>query len=244
MPGQLIEVERVTKVFASPAGSIRPLDDVSLHADRGDFVALVGPSGSGKSTLLHLLAGLDAPTSGAVRVDGTDLGTLSEAELSSWRATRVGFVFQSFNLIAALTAAENVELPLMLTRLDAPVRRRQARRALAAVGCDALEGHYPRQLSGGQEQRVAIARAVAVDPILILADEPTGNLDRASADGVLTLLAGLSRTLGKTIVMVTHDPAATAYASHCWRLEKGRLMAGPRPANAPTGAGHAAPECA
>jgi putative ABC transport system ATP-binding protein len=191
----------------------------------GDFVALMGPSGSGKSTLLNLLAGIDRPTSGAVRVAGQDIGRLSESDLAVWRRRNIGFIFQFYNLIPVLTAFENVELPLTLTRLSRQQRRVKTETALSVVGLADRVRHYPRQLSGGQEQRVAIARAIVTDPTLLLADEPTGDLDAESAGDVLDLLVELNEQFGKTIVMVTHDPRAAERAKTLVLLEKGQLAA-------------------
>ena len=199
------------------------LNDVHFEAHRGEFVALMGPSGSGKSTLLHLIAAMDKPTSGELEVLGKDLSRLSEHELARWRNAHVGFVFQAFNLIGVLSALENVELPLKLTRLSAKERREHALTALNLVGLSDRLHHLPRQLSGGQEQRVAIARAIVVDPDLILADEPTGNLDAQSATDVLTLLQRLNKEFHKTILMVTHDPDAAAYATRMHHLSKGYM---------------------
>ena len=201
------------------------LKDVSLGVAKGEFIALMGPSGSGKSTLLHLVAAMDRPTSGEIRVLGHNLGELSEREIAHWRNEHVGFVFQQFNLIPVLTALENVELPLKLTNLNKKERLEHAATALKLVGLGDRLHHFPRQLSGGQEQRVAIARAIATDPALILADEPTGNLDAASAQEILQILSRLNRDYGKTVVMVTHDPHAAQYATKTHHLEKGELIA-------------------
>jgi putative ABC transport system ATP-binding protein len=195
-----------------------------LDIQAGEFLALMGPSGSGKSTLLHIIAGVDRPTSGACVVQGVNVGQLNESELADWRNHNVGFVFQTFNLIPVLTAYENVELPLLLTKLSAKQRRRQAQTALELVGLSDRQKHLPRQLSGGQEQRAAIARALVTDPSIIVADEPTGNLDSHSAQEVLTILRSLSQTAGKTVIMVTHDPKAAAFGSRTVHLEKGELV--------------------
>jgi putative ABC transport system ATP-binding protein len=197
---------------------------VSITVPEGDFLGLMGPSGSGKTTLLNLLAGIDRPTSGSVRVADTEISSLSESALASWRARHVGFIFQLYNLIPVLTAFENVELPLLLTRLSKKQRRDHVMTALGIVGLGDREKHYPRQLSGGQEQRVAIARAVVTDPTLLLADEPTGDLDAKAAGEVLTLLQRLNQEYKKTIVMVTHDPHAAERATHLLHLEKGTLV--------------------
>jgi putative ABC transport system ATP-binding protein len=214
----------LTKEFVRDGFTVAALDHVDIAIHRGEFVALMGPSGSGKSTLLHLIAALDRPTHGDMRVLGEDLAALNETALADWRSARIGFIFQSFNLLPVLSALENVELPLKLTPLSRKERLEHARAALSLVGLGDRLHHYPRQLSGGQEQRVAIARAIVTDPELILADEPTGNLDAAAAQEVMTLLSRLNRELGKTIVMVTHDAHAASYATTQWRLEKGKLL--------------------
>jgi putative ABC transport system ATP-binding protein len=201
------------------------LDGVSMSVSEGDFLALMGPSGSGKSTLLNLLAGIDQPTSGSITIGGTTISGLSERSLAAWRARHVGFIFQLYNLIPVLTAFENVELPLLLTRLSKKQRRDHVMTALDIVSLGDRAGHYPRQLSGGQEQRVAIARAVVTDPTLLLADEPTGDLDAKSGDEILTLLQRLNKEFKKTIIMVTHDPHAAGRASHVYHLEKGTFVA-------------------
>ncbi len=199
------------------------LDDITIDIPIGEFFCLMGPSGSGKSTLLHLVAGIDRPTKGQIRVLGDDIGELNESELAGWRSENIGYVFQTFNLIPVLTAWENVELPLLLTSLSKKDRLRRARTALEIVGlADRLE-HLPKQLSGGQEQRVAIARALVTDPSIILADEPTGELDAGSADDVLAILSTLNKQHGKTILMVTHDPRAQQYARTSRYLDKGRM---------------------
>jgi putative ABC transport system ATP-binding protein len=221
----VIETNNLTKEFIRAEFHVTALKDANLHVNKGDFVALMGPSGSGKSTLLHLIAAMDRPTSGEINVFGQNLKALNDAEIARWRNTHIGFVFQSFNLIPVLTALENVELPLKLTRLNNRQRREHAVRALELVGLGDRLKHTPRQLSGGQEQRVAIARAIVTDPDVILADEPTGNLDAASARELLTLLGRLNKEFGKTIVMVTHDPIAAKAASHVRYLEKGALLA-------------------
>jgi putative ABC transport system ATP-binding protein len=222
----VIETRRLNKEFKRDEFPVIALKDVDLEIRRGEFVALMGPSGSGKSTLLHLTAAMDRPTSGEIRVLGEDLSRLADSRIAQWRNAHVGFVFQSFNLIPVLTALENVELPLHLMKLTRQQRTDQARRALNLVGLSDRMGHTPRQLSGGQEQRVAIARAIVTDPDLILADEPTGNLDAASAEDVLTLLSRLNKEFGKTIVMVTHDPHAAEFAQRVVHLEKGALTDG------------------
>src|SRR5687768_2895104 len=199
---------------------------INLELERGDYLALMGPSGSGKSTLLNLVAGLDRPTSGTVRVVGQDLGETSEGELARWRSRHIGFIFQLYNLIPVLTAYENVELPLTLTRLSKKERADHVHAALEVVGLADRMDHYPRQLSGGQEQRVAIARAIATDPTLLVADEPTGDLDGTSAAEILDLMQRLNREFGKTIIMVTHDPHAAERASRLLHLDKGVLVDG------------------
>ena len=225
MPEPVIYTRNLTKEFSRDSFRVVALKDVSLEVQQREFVALMGPSGSGKSTLLHLVAAMDRPRSGEVRVLGHDLAKLSERAVAQWRNENVGFIFQQFNLIPVLTALENVELPLKLTRLKRSERLEHATTALRLVGLGDRLKHLPRQLSGGQEQRVAIARAIVSDPALILADEPTGNLDATSAQEVLTILGKLNRDFGKTIVMVTHDPQAARFATRVHHLEKGELKA-------------------
>jgi putative ABC transport system ATP-binding protein len=220
----LIELREVTKSYRRDQNEIVVLSGVTIAIDQGDFLALMGPSGSGKSTLLNLLAGIDRPSRGAITVAGTDISGLGERALASWRARHIGFIFQLYNLIPVLTAYENVELPLLLTSLTKKQRRDHVMTALGIVGLSDREKHYPRQLSGGQEQRVAIARAIVTDPTLLLADEPTGDLDAKSASEILLLLQRLNRDYQKTIVMVTHDPHAAERASHVLHLEKGSLV--------------------
>jgi putative ABC transport system ATP-binding protein len=219
-----IDLVNVSKEYRRDAFVVPVLDNLSLQVFEGEFLALMGPSGSGKTTLLNLIAGLDHSTSGVVRVHGQDLGVMSESQITRWRAENVGFIFQLYNLIPVLTAFENVELPLLLTNLSRKRRRENVRTALRAVGLDDREDHYPRQLSGGQEQRVAIARAIVTDPYLLVADEPTGDLDRKSAEEILTLLQQLNKEFNKTIVMVTHDPQAALRASRLLHLDKGKLV--------------------
>jgi len=221
----VIQTRDLTKEFLRDEFHVVALKDVDIEIHKGDFVALMGPSGSGKSTLLHLIAAMDVATGGEIRVLGSDLRALSDRQIAHWRNENIGFIFQSFNLIPVLTALENVELPLKLTNLKKQERLDHATTALNLVGLGDRLGHYPRQLSGGQEQRVAIARAIVTDPALILADEPTGNLDATSATDVLTLLSRLNKEHGKTIVMVTHDPHAARFASKIRYLEKGALLA-------------------
>ena len=220
----LARMRGVTRVYRRGGQDLRVLDGLDLDVERGDFLALMGPSGSGKSTILNLLGGLDRPDAGTIDVEGTEITGLSSDALAAWRARHVGFVFQAFNLIPVLTALENVELPLLLTPLGKKQRREHAEYALELVGLKDRMDHRPKQLSGGQEQRVAIARAIATDPTMVLADEPTGDLDRASADAVLDILSRLVAEHGKTIAMVTHDPAAAARASRQLHLEKGVLV--------------------
>jgi putative ABC transport system ATP-binding protein len=220
----IIDLKGVTKTYYRGDEKLDILVNLDLSAPEGSFEALMGPSGSGKSTLLNLIAGLDRPTSGTVRIAGSDLGTMSEADRARWRANTVGFIFQTYNLMPVLTALENVELPLLLTSLSSSERKQRAHTALRAVGLEDRAGHYPRQLSGGQEQRVAIARAIVTDPKIIVADEPTGDLDRKSADEILELLVRLNQEFKKTIFMVTHDPAAAERAAIIRRLNKGALL--------------------
>ncbi len=224
MSETIIETRSLTKEFIRDEFHVIALKDIDIKIQNGEFVALMGPSGSGKSTLLHLIAAMDKATGGEIRVLGHNLRELNDREIAHWRNEHVGFVFQQFNLIPVLTALENVELPLKLTHLKKHERLEHATTALKLVGLGDRMGHYPRQLSGGQEQRVAIARAIVTDPALILADEPTGNLDAASADDVLTILSKLNKEYGKTVVMVTHDPHAARFATTVRHLEKGELL--------------------
>ena len=218
-----VNVQNVRKVYHRDSQEIVVLDGIDLEVPQGEFIALMGPSGSGKTTLLNLIAGIDRPTSGKVTVGGTDVGTLSEGALAKWRSQNVGFIFQFYNLIPVLTALENVELPLMLSPLSRKQRRERALTALKIVGLADRSEHYPKQLSGGQEQRVAIARAVVTDPKVLVADEPTGDLDAKSAEEILNLMQTLNQEFGKTIVMVTHDPRAAHRAHSEKHLEKGVL---------------------
>jgi len=220
----LVQVKNVHKYFTRGSERIDVLQGVNLDIPEGDFLALMGPSGSGKTTLLNLMGGLDAPSSGSITIKGADISGLSGSRLSRWRSQHIGFVFQLYNLLPVLTAAKNVELPLLLTKLSKAERRERVRIALKVVGLADRANHYPRQLSGGQEQRVGIARAIVTDPTLLLADEPTGDLDRKSGDEILDLLYTLNREHGKTIVMVTHDPRAAERAKRTIHLEKGLLM--------------------
>jgi putative ABC transport system ATP-binding protein len=224
MSETIIQTRQLSKEYVRDEFHVIALKDVDLTIDKGEFVALMGPSGSGKSTLLHLIAAMDRPTGGEIRVLGEDLRRLSDREIAHWRNEHVGFIFQSFNLIPVMSAIENVELPLKLTNLKRNEQREHAATALKLVGLGERMNHLPRQLSGGQEQRVAIARAIATDPDLILADEPTGNLDAASAEEALMLLTKLNREYGKTIVMVTHDPHAASFATRVYYLDKGILL--------------------
>ena len=224
MADALITIDNVTKIYRRGVEEIVVLQNLALRVPDGEYLALMGPSGSGKTTLLNLIAGIDSPTRGTIVVGGTDIARLSQSELARWRAESVGFIFQLYNLIPVLTAFENVELPLLLTHLSKKERREHVKTALSIVGLADRMDHYPRQLSGGQEQRVAIARAIVTDPKLLVADEPTGDLDAKSAEDVLTLLNRLNREFGKTIVMVTHDPKAAAHAHRMVHLEKGVLV--------------------
>ena len=226
MPDPIVQIRDLTKFYRHGEIEVTALDRISVDIQEQEFMALMGPSGSGKSTLLHIIAGLDRPTDGVCLVRGINVGNLSETELADWRNNHVGFVFQTFNLIPVLTAAENVELPLLLTGLSKRERRDHVAAALALVGLGDRARHLPRQLSGGQEQRVAIARALVTDPPLVVADEPTGNLDAHSAHEVLSLLQTLNRQAGKTIILVTHDPKAAAFAQRTIHLEKGQLLNG------------------
>jgi len=222
----LISIQNLNKTYRRGNQPVPVLLGIDLEIAAGDYVSLMGPSGSGKSTLLNLIAGIDKPTSGTLLIDGVDIAALPENDLAAWRAGNVGFVFQFYNLMPVLNAFENVELPLLLTSLDKAERREHVETALAMVGLADRMDHYPNELSGGQQQRVAIARALITDPTLIVADEPTGDLDRQSADDVLNLLDRLNGELGKTIVMVTHDPKCAARAKRLVHLEKGVLLAG------------------
>jgi putative ABC transport system ATP-binding protein len=223
----LVEIERLTKVYRKGSQEVIVLQELDLEVEAGDFLALMGPSGSGKTTLLNIIAGIDRPTSGRVVVAGQDLGRLSRSRLAAWRAEHVGYIFQLYHLIPVLTAYENVEMPLLLLPLSRAERRRRVQVALDAVGLLDRYDHYPRQLSGGQEQRVAIARAIVADPTLIVADEPTGDLDAQTAEQTLILLKRLNEEMGKTLVMVTHDPRAAGVARRVVHLDKGRLVAHP-----------------
>jgi len=220
----LVEIRNVHKVFTRGAERIEVFTGLTMEIAQGSFTALMGPSGSGKSTLLNLIAGLDRPTSGEVRVGGALVSAMTPSQLAGWRAEHIGFVFQQFNLLPVLTAFQNVELPLLLTRLSARERAERVRIALGVVGLEDRMDHYPRQLSGGQEQRVAIARAIVADPTLVLLDEPTGQLDATSSRDVMTLLTRLNTEFGKTIIIVTHDPAAAERAKRQLHLDKGTFV--------------------
>jgi putative ABC transport system ATP-binding protein len=220
----LIQVRGLNKTYKRGGENIQVLQGLNLDVDKGDFVAFMGPSGSGKTTLLNLLGGLDVPTSGHISVDGDEITHMSSSKLTQWRARHVGFIFQMYNLIPVLTAFQNVELPLLLTKLSKAQRKQHVETALSIVGLADRMHHYPRQLSGGQEQRVAIARAIATDPTILVADEPTGDLDRKSAEEILTLLERLNKEFKKTIVMVTHDPHAVERAHTVRHLDKGELQ--------------------
>jgi len=220
----IVSVQGVHKYFTRGSERVDVLNGLNLDVAQGDFLALMGPSGSGKTTLLNLIAGLDTPSEGQVWVGGNCISSLSEGQLAQWRTRHVGFIFQFYHLLPVLTAYENIELPLLLLPLSASARRKQVRTALELVGLHDRENHRPGQLSGGQQQRVGIARAIVTDPTLIVADEPTGDLDAKSADEILGLLQVLQSALNKTIIMVTHDPRAAQRASHVQRLDKGRLV--------------------
>jgi putative ABC transport system ATP-binding protein len=222
----VVEIRNLSKSYRRGGQIVPVLSDITLDIAPGDFVALMGPSGSGKSTLLNLIAGIDKPDGGILRVAGIDIATMSEAGLADWRAEHVGFIFQFYNLMPVLTAFENIELPLLLTTLSSAQRRDHVQTALGMVGLADRMEHYPSELSGGQQQRVAIARAIITDPSILVADEPTGDLDRASAEDILNLMERLNRELGKTIIMVTHDPNSARRARSLRHLEKGVLTDG------------------
>lgn len=220
----LIECRALTKSYTKGDATITPLHELDLSVDSGDFLALMGPSGSGKTTLLNLIAGIDRPTGGSLVVGGMDIATISRSRLADWRAANIGYIFQLYNLVPVLTAYENVELPLLLHRMPSRDRHHRVSTALELVGIADRHNHCPRQLSGGQEQRVAIARAIVADPRIIVADEPTGDLDAESAASIMSLLVRLNRELGKTLLMVTHDAKCAAYARRTLHLDKGRLI--------------------
>lgn len=220
----IIECRALSKQYRKGDSVMTPLDSLDLEIERGEFLALMGPSGSGKTTLLNLIAGIDRPTSGSIVVDGLDIATLSRSRLASWRSDTIGYVFQLYNLVPVLTAYENVELPLLLHPMSRRERHQRISAALDLVGIADRHDHYPRQLSGGQEQRVAIARAIVADPRIIVADEPTGDLDAESAQAIMRLLRRLADEMNKTLIMVTHDPKTARFASRTLHLEKGRLV--------------------
>lgn len=224
MSDTLVEIKNLVKSYTRGDQDVPVLRDITLNIDRGDFISLMGPSGSGKSTLLNLIAGIDKPTGGILRIDGEDISKLSEGELADWRASNIGFIFQFYNLMPVLTAYENVELPLLLTNLSRSERRERIEMTLNMVGLSDRMDHYPNELSGGQQQRVAIARAIVTDPTILVCDEPTGDLDKQSASDVLNMLKELNNTLGKTIIMVTHDVHAAEAATRIVHLEKGELL--------------------
>jgi putative ABC transport system ATP-binding protein len=228
----LIECRQLTREYRRGENVVRPLDQLDLDVDAGSFVALMGPSGSGKTTLLNLIAGIDSPSGGSLKVNGVELSNLSRGKLAAWRAEYVGYIFQLYNLVPVLTAYENVELPLLLHPLGRKERHEKVSLALELVGLSDRHDHFPRQLSGGQEQRVAIARAIVGDPKIIVADEPTGDLDAHAATQVMALLKNLHEELGKTLIMVTHDPRTAAVAQRTLHLEKGRLVSEPNAAAA------------
>jgi putative ABC transport system ATP-binding protein len=223
-PNCVVEIENVSRTYQRDEFQIHALDNVTIGIPTGHFVAIMGPSGSGKTTLLNLIAGIDRPTSGRVAIGNEEIAGMKERELAAWRARHIGLVFQFYNLIPVLTAFENVELPLLLTHLTRAQRREHVEASLRVVGLADRMDHYPRQLSGGQEQRVAIARAIVTDPTIVVADEPTGDLDAASAEDILTLLRELNHRFKKTIVMVTHDPRAERHVDEVYRLDKGALI--------------------
>jgi putative ABC transport system ATP-binding protein len=220
----LVEIRNLTKGYTRGGQAVPVLDNITLNIARGEFIALMGPSGSGKSTLLNLIAGIDKPDSGILKIDGEDITVLSEGQLADWRAANIGFIFQFYNLMPVLTAFENVELPLLLTNLSKSERRERVEMTLALVGLSDRMEHYPNELSGGQQQRVAIARAIVTDPTILVCDEPTGDLDKQSASDVLGMLKQLNNEMGKTIIMVTHDAHAAAAAKHIVHLEKGEFV--------------------
>lgn len=230
----LIEMRQVTKSYYKGSHKITPLEDIDLDVERGEFVSFMGASGSGKTTMLNLIAGIDRPTSGSIIIDGTDITKLSRSRLAMWRAEHVGYIFQLYNLVPVLTAYENVELPLLLLPLSRAERQKRVEIALESVGATDRADHYPRQLSGGQEQRVSIARAIVATPAIIVADEPTGDLDAESSDQILHLLQRLNKELDMTFLMVTHDPHAAAIARRQLRLDKGKLVDPGRVEGAPT----------
>lgn len=219
-----IECRKLTRTYKRGENIITPLDQLDLDIEQGAFLALMGPSGSGKTTLLNLIAGIDRPTGGTLVIDGRDITTLSRSQLAAWRSEYIGYIFQLYNLVPVLTAYENVELPLLLHKMTRKERHLKVAAALELVGIADRHDHYPRQLSGGQEQRVAIARAIVTDPRILVADEPTGDLDKSSAEAILSLLQDINQELGRTLIMVTHDPGASAWAGQILHLDKGRLV--------------------
>ena len=221
---EMIQIKSLSKSYWRDSFEINVLNNINLTINEGEFIALMGPSGSGKTTLLNLIAGIDRPTNGEISINGTNIATMGESQLAKWRASNVGFIFQFYNLIPVLTAYDNVELPLLLTKLSKAERKKHVETALAIVGLADRLHHYPKQLSGGQEQRVAIARAIVTDPMILVADEPTGDLDKNSADEILTLMERLNSEFHKTIIMVTHDPNAAEKAKVIRHLEKGDLV--------------------
>jgi putative ABC transport system ATP-binding protein len=227
----LIECRRLTRTYERGSSIITPLDELDIDIDAGTFVALMGPSGSGKTTLLNLIAGIDSPTSGSLEIGGVAIAKLSSAKLAQWRSEHIGYIFQLYNLIPVLTAYENVELPLLLRPMTAKARHSKVAAALELVGIADRHDHFPRQLSGGQEQRVAIARAIVTDPTIIVADEPTGDLDRNAAAEIMSLLQQINLELGRTLIMVTHDPKTTEYAGRTLYLNKGKLAPGIAPSS-------------
>jgi putative ABC transport system ATP-binding protein len=224
MGNTLVEIKNLVKTYTRGDQEVPVLRDITLSIDRGDFISLMGPSGSGKSTLLNLIAGIDKPTAGILRIDDEDISRLSEGQLADWRASNIGFIFQFYNLMPVLTAYENVELPLLLTNLSKAERKERIEMTLNMVGLSDRMDHYPNELSGGQQQRVAIARAIVTDPTILVCDEPTGDLDKQSASDVLGMLKQLNQELGKTIIMVTHDVHAAEAAKRIVHLEKGELL--------------------
>lgn len=222
-----IQCRQLSRIYSRGDVDIKPLDNLDLDVAKGEFLALMGPSGSGKTTLLNLIAGIDQPTNGSLTIDGQDIAQLSSGKLAQWRSRYIGYVFQLYNLIPVLTAYENVEVPLLLHKLSKRERHERVSAALELAGIANRHDHYPRQLSGGQEQRVAIARAIVTDPQIIVADEPTGDLDRESAAAIMSLLQRLNRELGRTLIMVTHDEKTTRFATRTLHLDKGRLVESP-----------------
>ncbi len=220
----LIQCRQLTRTYTRGSETITPLDRLDLDVPAGDFLALMGPSGSGKTTLLNLIAGIDSPTSGNLVIDGTDIADMGRGKLATWRSSHVGYIFQLYNLVPVLTAYENVELPLLLHKIPKRERQRRVHEALERVGITDRAQHFPRQLSGGQEQRVAIARAIVTEPVILVADEPTGDLDKSAANDIMRLVQSLNAELGTTVIMVTHDPGTTEYAKRTLHLDKGQLV--------------------